>query len=115
MSYQENALDQLRSFEKLGNDYKINDAVMGLELPITQQTKNNISYEIEIIYKTIDSVSYIEALSLFMDIYGYEYSDINKLISTTILNKITSESLSNGSLKASMYELKCHDITDWVK
>lgn len=113
MSYQEDELDFTRSFEKLDTDYKSKTELMGLSFPISQQTKTNISYEIETIHKIIGSHSYIESLSMFMDLYEYEYSDIHKIISITFLEKLTSECLNNGSLKSSSNMLKCHDITKW--
>ena len=114
MSNQEDELDTLRSFSKLDTDYESKSELMGLSFPITEQTKNNISYEIETIHKVIGCISYVESLSMFMDLYNYEYSDINKLMSTTIFNKISAESLKNGLLKASVNELRCHDVHSWA-
>ena len=114
MSYQEDELDTIRSFSKLDTNYESKSELIGLSFPISEQTKNNISYEIETIHKVIGCNSYIESLSMFMDLYNYEYSDINKLMSTTILNKISAESLKNGWLKASINELKCHDVQSWA-
>ena len=114
MSNQEDELDIIRSFSKLDTDYESKSELMGLSFPISEQTKNNISYEIETIHKVIGCISYVESLSMFMDLYNYEYSDINKLMSTTILNKISAESLKNGLLKESINELKCHDVQSWA-
>jgi len=108
-------LDAERNLQKLKNNYKLNTKLVTIakNQPHTVEMQNDISYEIENIYRVCDCNTYIEAITLFMDLYSYEYNLINKILSATILSKLQTECLKNGALKASIDELKCYDITKW--
>ena len=113
MSIQENEIDLERTLVNLSSAYTVNPQLVGITFPISIETKNNISYEIENIYRKSKCETYLEAITLLMDLYDYDYSNVNKILSNTMMDKLSNECLKNGSLKASVNELKCYDITSW--
>ncbi len=106
-------LDLTRTLTRLDRNYEVVPELTGMTFPVNQQTKNIVSCEIEQIRKICHLDRYIESIALFMDIYSFEYSDVQKLLSTTMIEKITIESIKDGSLKGFEKELKCHDVTNW--
>ena len=94
------------------NSYTAVEELKGLSPPIKGLQKQLISLEIERIYSSCHTTTYIEACIEFADVYSYDLETIPNLISQTLKDRIEAEAINARTLKHKRQSQ--NDLCDWI-